>query len=535
MTTDLLFRNGTIWDPVAGTVPALAVRDGRVAEAGDTVGAEIVDLRGDFLMPAFGDGHAHPILAGLQRQGLPLTGLPSVAEVIDAVREYARRHPAREWIVGAGYDPTIAPGGAFDAAWLDRAVVDRPVVLRASDYHTVWCNTEALRHTDITASTPEPRLGRILRRADGTPLGTLLEQDACDLVLNRLPAPEPADLVRATRDAAAVYAACGVTWVQDAWVDPGNGMVDAYLDVAASGEPLVRVAIALRADPNSWREQRAAFRQERARVDSAGVGDLVRAGTVKFFADGVIETGTAALLAPYDDAPHSHGIAVWPSDELADAVTAFDRDGFQIHVHAIGDAGIRTALDAVERAVRTNPPWDRRPVIAHVQLVDPADLPRFAELGVIANFEPLWAQLDPCQTELTIPRIGDRRGDLQYPIKALLDAGARISFGSDWPVSSPHPLEGIRAAVTRQTPAGDPAAGWLPGQRLSIAEALTAYTAGPAHQSFAETDRGTLAPGAAADLVQLSQNPFRTPPAELAAIQVRRTWRAGRTTSPRIV
>ncbi|HEX5121024.1 MAG TPA: amidohydrolase [Pseudonocardiaceae bacterium] len=534
MTDDLVCHNGTIWTGTGDTVDALTVRNGRIAALGAdrAAGSDVrrVDLRGGFLMPAFGDGHAHPIFAGLERGRLSLTGCTSVAEVVEAVRQYAARHPADPWVVGGGYQPAIAPDGRFDATWLDAALADRPVVLRASDLHTVWCNTEALRRAGITAATPDPRRGRVLRRADGRPLGTLLEQDACDLVLDLVPAPEPAALVRAVREAGEVYAASGVTWVQDAWIEPGNGMVDAYLDVAASGAPLVRVSIALRADPESWRDQRAVMRRERAGVAGAGVGDLVTLRTVKFFADGVIETGTGALLEPYDDDRRSFGIPLWRADGLADAVAAFDGDGFQVHIHAIGDAAVRAALDAIEHASRSNPRWDRRPVIAHAQLVDPSDLPRFARLGVIANFQPLWAQLDPCQVELTIPRIGSGRAGLQYPIRTLLDSGTPVSFGSDWPVSSPKPLDGIRVAVTRQTEDGDPTGGWLPHQRLDVAAALAAYTAGSAYQAFAETDRGTLLPGAAADLVHLDRNPLAVEPAELADLRVEHTWLAGRTT-----
>jgi predicted amidohydrolase YtcJ len=254
----------------------------------------------------------------------------------------------------------------------------------------------------------------------------------------------------------------------------------------------------------------------------------VSARTVKFFADGIIEAGTAALLEPYTDAPHTCGLPVWAPDELAAAAAAFDADGFRLHIHAIGDGGIRSALDAIEHVAAVNGPRDRRPVIAHVQLVDPADVPRFAALGVIANVEPLWAQRDAVQRELTEPRLGPVRSARQYPLASLVASGATLSMGSDWPVSSYRPLDGLAVAVTRQGSAGDPPGGWLPHERLPVATALAAYTSGSAYQSFEEVSRGTVAVGKRADLVWLAEDPTARPAVDWPRIEVRRTWLGGR-------
>jgi hypothetical protein len=250
---------------------------------------------------------------------------------------------------------------------------------------------------------------------------------------------------------------------------------------------------------------------------------------VKFFADGVVEGGTAALLEPYADAPHSHGMPVWDWDELKAAAAAVDVLGLQLHVHAIGDAGVRAALDAVSHVATVNGPRDRRPVIAHTQVVHPADLPRFAGLGVIANFEPLWAQRDALMDDLTAPRLGDERTAWQYPMGTMLRAGARISFGSDWPVSSHVPLDGVRVAGTRTTIDGRPPGGWLPGERLTVEQALAAYTAGTAHQAF-EDDRGVLAVGAPADVVLLDRDVVAGPPETVHQARVLATWCDGRAT-----
>ncbi|MET8471263.1 amidohydrolase [Streptomyces sp. NPDC006422] len=541
----MLVLRGTVrtGNEAYGDVTALAVRDGRIvavgaeAEALAATADEVLDLGAEgLLMPSFGDGHAHPLFGGLEHFGPQIKELGSVDEIVAEVGRWAAAHPVaehpeEEWIVGASYDPALVPDGEFDARWLDAAVPDRPVVLRAYDYHTVWCNTEALRRAGVDKATPEPRLGWIVRRPDGTPMGTLREWHACDLVLDRVPGRPVTELVDAIRVAGEAYARAGLTWVQDAWVEPE--MVDAYLRAARDGALRFRVNLAQRADPDRWREQRPAFAEQRRRVEAEG-GELLTARTVKFFSDGVIEGGTAALLEPYDDAPHSCGMPVWEPAALAEAVRAFDADGFQIHIHAIGDAGVRAALDAIESAARANGEWDRRPVITHVQLVDPADLPRFAELGVVANFEPLWAQPDPLQTVLSVPRIGEKRAALQYPMGDLAHGGARLSFGSDWPVSSYEPLEGIQVAVTRRTFDGAPGAdGWLPRQRMTVEQALGAYTAGSAHQAFADERAAGLVPGAPADLVWLSADPRTTDPMRLREIRVLGTWLAGEPTFDR--
>lgn len=529
----LLFR-GTVRTGGAGhpDSTALAVRDGTIAALGTAAEAlatdttEVIDVGGGLLTAAFGDGHAHPLFGGLEEFGPQIKDLTTVEAVVAEVGRWAAAHPGEEWIVGASYDPALAPAGEFDARWLDAAVPDRPVVLRAHDYHTVWCNTEALRRAGVTATTPDPPLGTIVRRPDGAPLGTLREWHACDLVLDRLPHRSREELVEALRRAGAHYARAGLTWVQDAWVEPE--MIEPYREAARTGALAFRVNLAQRADPGHWRAQRAPFAATRALIEADG-NPLLSARTVKFFCDGVIEGGTAAMLRPYDDAPHSCGMPVWPPDELAAAVRAFDADGFQVHIHAIGDAGVRTALDALAHATAANPPRDRRPVITHVQLADPADLPRFAALGVIANFEPLWAQLDPLQTALTIPRVGRARAARQYPMAELARLGTRLSFGSDWPVSSHVPLDGIQVAVTRRTFEGQPPGGWTPHQRLTVDQALDAYSYGSAHQAFAD-DRTRLAPGAPADLVLLSADPRSTDPMDIRHIRVLGTWLEGRAT-----
>lgn len=526
-----LFRNGTVWigagDP---TATALLVADGVITAVGDEAvaaagDAAVVDLEGGFLMPSFGDGHAHPLLGGLEFVGPAVRPCTSVDEIVEAVRRFAKDNPDEEWIVGASYDGSLAENGLFDARWLDDAVSDRPVVLRAWDYHTVWCNTAALERAGITADTPDPVLGEIPHREDGSVLGTLREWGAVDLVTAAMPARDEEVRIAALGTAADYFLAKGVTWVQDAWVEPGD--VDTYLEAARRDALRMRFNLALYADPRHFDSQIAGFAKAKRRVEQLG-SPFLTAQTVKFFADGVVENETGALLQPYCSGLHSHGMTVWEGDTLAEAARQVDDLGLQIHIHAIGDAAVRQALDAIEYAVDTNGPRDRRPVIAHVQLVDDDDLARFAALGVIPCMQPLWAQQDALMNVLTVPRLGRERADKQYRMRSLDDSGAPLALGSDWPVSSGAPLDGIAIGVSRQTAEGEPAGGWTPEEILTIERALGAYTAGVATQAFAEGTWGRLVPGASADLLWLDRDPRATPALELPAVGVRATYVRGR-------
>lgn len=539
--TITIFFNGTIVSgytaegitstAMSADATALAVRDGRIVAIGadalaliDQFDPQMIDLDSGWLAPTFGDGHAHPMQGGLETLGPQVHGCTSVEEIVECVRQWAESHPDDEWIYGGSYDATVAPDGLFDARWLDAACRDRPVVLRASDYHTVWVNSEAMRRAGIVSETPEPPLGRIPRRDDGTPLGTLQEPGAVDLLIPVEPGRSREDRVEAIRIATAHYARLGIGWIQDAWVEPVD--VDAYLEASRVSALSVRVNLALRADPLTWRDQVESFLDARRAIE-ANDDPLLTAHTVKVFVDGVVENHTALLLDDYTDVSGERGMANWSADELTEAAILFDTHGFQLHFHAIGDGAGRAALDVFEAVEQTNGLRDRRPVIAHVQLLQPEDRPRFHAIGAIANFEPLWAQLGAMMVELTLPRIGSERERQQYPIRSLADDGTAISFGSDWPVSSADWRPGVATAITRQTGAGYPADGWTPAERLAQSAALAAYSSGVAWQALAENRWGSLTVGSDADLLWLDRDPRSTPPHELHTITVRGTWVAG--------
>ena len=526
-----LFTAGTVWTGAGSESDALLVVDGtvralggRAREAAAGIDCEQVDLEGGFLMPSFGDGHSHPLYGGLEAVGPAVRGCGSVEEILAAVKKYADAHPEEEWIVGASYDGSLAPGGLFDARWLDSVVPDRPVALRAWDYHTMWVNTVALERAGITPDTPDPVLGEIPHRPDGSVLGTLREWGATDLVMAVMPARDERQRIGALGTAADYFLARGVTWAQDAWVEPGD--VATYVEAARQDALRMRFNLALYADPRHFDSQVADYAEARRAVDAVG-SPLLTAQTVKFFADGVVENETGALLAPYCSGLHSHGQQNWEGNSLAEAARRVDELGLQIHIHAIGDAAVRQALDAIEYVQQRNGTRDRRPVIAHVQLVDQDDIGRFAALGVIPNMQPLWAQMDALMTVLTIPRLGVERADRQYQLQTLHRTGAALAFGSDWPVSSGAPLDGIAVAVSRRTAEGEPEGGWTPHEIVPIELALSSYTGAVAYQAFAEGKWGRITPGASADLLWLDRDPRSTPPLELPGVGIRATYLRG--------
>jgi predicted amidohydrolase YtcJ len=527
----VLFTGGPIITFDGSSATSLAIDGDRIVAIGDSAESwastfdEVVHLDGRALVPAFRDGHAHPLHAGMNRNALDLTGVRPLDAVIARVRQWVDAHPDDPWIVGHCYDPTVLPRGLGQAEWLDAICSDRPVVLLPTDYHALWANSAALAIANVTASTPDPELGTIVRHGDGRPIGMLLEHGAMELVEQHMPPISRASYDRGLVEAMNALSAEGIVWAQDAVVEHEELAV--YTEGAHRGLLSCRINAAFKADPILWTHQRSGFLDARRTLEADSVASpMLSARTVKFFADGVIEAGTGYLLEPYEDTPHTCGLPNWSPEGLKEAVRVFDADGFQIHIHAIGDGGVRMALDAIEHAAHLNGQRDRRPVIAHTQLVHPDDRARFGALGVIANFEPLWACLDPSQVELTLPRLGPERSSLQYPIATLARLGATVSFGSDWPVSSHRPLDGLAVAVTRLNANGEPVDGWVPEERISILQAIEAYSAGSAFQAF-DDDAGSLTVDGRADVVVLDSDITAIAGTEVAGSTVDETWMSG--------
>jgi hypothetical protein len=502
--------------PIAETV---IVAGGRIVAVGarDLLAAypeaSIEDLRGRTLLPGFGDAHVHVGKGGLDRLRIDLSGAADLAGYGRIVRAFAVAHPGAGWLTGGGWSMTAFPGGTPTAAMLDAHVADRPVFLNNRDNHGGWVNTASLQAAGITAATEDPPDGRLERDAAGEPTGCLHE-GAMRLVTDLLPPPSEEELVAALLEGQRHLHELGISQWQDAIVgryDPMPDTFEAYRRIAADGRLTGRAVLALWVPRDPTEDDLALIRERRA----AGAIGRLRATSVKVMADGVCENFTAAMLEPYlgpEGEPTSNtGISFFSREELLRLVPLLDGEGFQVHVHAIGDRACRDALDAIARARQVNGWLDTRPHIAHLGIVDGADIPRFRQLGVGATFQPLWAAHDPQLDDLTLPFLGRERSSRVYPIGSIAASGASLAFGSDWPISSADPLAEMRVAVTRERGPSDPYGApvdepFLPGERIRWTAALRAFTMGTAFVNHAERETGSIETGKAADLVVLDRD-----------------------------
>jgi predicted amidohydrolase YtcJ len=525
-----VFQNAHVFDGLRylGPPTTVVVDGARIVAVGDhepSLGDRVVDVAGGLLAPGFVDAHVHTVQGGLERTRCDLSDILTEPEYLDRIRAYAAAHPDEEWILGGGWAMAAFPGGTPTAAALDAVVPDRPAFLPNRDHHGAWVNSAALRIAGLDASTPDPPDGHLERDSSGAPTGTL-QEGAMRLVAEHLPPTSESELTAGLLEGQRYLHSLGVTAWQDAIVGAYSGMDDngpAYAAAARDGSLTARVVGALWWYRNQGLEQIDELLRRREELSTGRFS----ATAVKFMQDGVMENGTAALVEPYlDRCGHTTtnaGISFVEPGRLREAVHALDSHGFQVHVHGLGDRGVREALDAFEG---TDPA--HRHHIAHLQLVHPDDVPRFGELGVSANIQALWAVLDDQMVDLTLPFLGGDRADRQYPFGDLHRAGARLVAGSDWPVSTPDPLAAIHVAVNRtaygdEGPAGtDP---FLPDQALDIETAFAAYTSGSAWINHLDT-AGRVAPGYDADLVVLDRDPFQDP-TTIGATKVVSTWIAG--------
>ncbi|MFF5938048.1 amidohydrolase [Streptomyces sp. NPDC012508] len=534
---DLVFTQGPVHtgDPARTRASSLAVTGERITAVGhDEVreligpGTEVVDLRGKLLLPGFQDAHVHAVFAGTELAECDLTGTVGVEDYLTRIRAYAEAHPDRPWITGGGWSMESFEGGVPTRQLLDSVVPDRPVYLVNRDHHGAWANTRALEQAGLTRETPDPVDGRIEREPDGTPSGTL-QEGATGLVSRLVPPSTAADRLAGLLRAQKLLHSLGITGWQDAMLGVYGGHPDpsdAYVTAARAGTLTARVTGAL-----WWDRERGAEQIDElvARRRELSYGRF-RAGSVKIMQDGVAENFTAAMTTPYLDgcgcATANSGLSFVDPVALRSYVTRLDALDFQVHFHALGDRAVREALDAVEAAIEANGRRGNRHHLAHLQVVHPDDLDRFARLGAVANIQPLWAAHEPQMDELTIPFLGPERAAWQYPFGSLLRAGATLAAGSDWPVSSPDPIAGIHVAVNRKEPGTADERVFLPEQRLDPATAVAAYTAGSAHVNGLD-ETGTLRSGMLADLVVLDRDIFTAPPEEIAEARVLSTYVGG--------
>jgi predicted amidohydrolase YtcJ len=529
---DTVYLNGRLWtaDAVRSWASALAIREGRLVFVGEDEGArifigadtEVRDLGGRMVLPGFCDSHSHPVSSGIELGQLNLSDAAGRREIEDQITAYAAQHPELEWIVGGGWSLPAWPGGMPTRQELDALVPDRPAYLTTSDAHTAWVNSKALAAAGVTRDTPDPPGGRIERDKGGWPNG-LLRESAISLVSAKLPPETPQSYREGALRGLQMAAGFGITTIHEA--NATEEILQAYAGLQDEGRLTARIVAALQTDPAAGTAQVEALKARRERWTKS----LLQPRAAKIFADGVIESGTAALLEPYLGSAGDRGILNWSPEQLRSTVVALDAAGFQVHAHAIGDRGIREVLDALQAAQRSNGRRDARHHLAHLQLIDPADLPRFRQLGALANVQPLWAYRDAFIRDLTEPVLGPERSSALYPLGSLHSSGAILVAGSDWSVTSMNPLQAIEVALTRQAPdanGGDP---WLPEQRLDLPTILAAYTINGAYLSFLEKETGSLEAGKWADLVVLEKDLFEVAPDEIGEVKVLWTLLAGKT------
>jgi predicted amidohydrolase YtcJ len=526
---DRILLNARIWtgDPARPTASAIAISGDRIVAVGsdDSVralaarGTRIEDLGGRQLLPGFHDAHWH---LPTRRQA-DLVGAADAADIVRRLREFAAGLPADAWVLGRGWTPDMFPGNQAHRVALDGAFPDRPVLITDRDGHQALANSRALEVAGVGPGTFDPAGGAVVKNAAGVPTG-LLKETAMGLVRRLLPEPSEAEVHASLAHEMRSAAALGLTALQvaNALDDAGT----AALERAVAADTLLvrlRVAVPFSGDASDADLARYAALRDRHR------GPLLRYGIAKGMLDGTVDAGTAAMLAPFAGVGGT-GLPRWTDRDLVAALARYDAAGLQVELHAIGDRAIRMALDAFGAVAERNGPRDRRGRVEHVEVPDPADLPRFAALGVIASSQAIFATPDATALTNYAPLLGPERAARAMPFAALDAAGAIQAFGSDYPVFPMDPLLGVYTAVTRQLPDGSPPGGWHPEHRISIEAAIRHYTWGSAYAAFREDELGVLRPGMLADLVVLSEPVIGEPPAALLRARPVLTIMGGRDT-----
>jgi predicted amidohydrolase YtcJ len=529
---ETIFTNARIFtaDSSRPWAEAFAVREGRIVAVGEgkevlalaAADTRVVDLGGSFVSPGFGDSHLHFMSGSLTLNAVTLDGLADLKTIQGRIAAYVKANPASPWVTGRGWNYGAFPGNLPHRKWLDEVVPDRPAFMEAYDGHTGWVNTKALEAAGITRDTRDPANGVIVRDEKGEATGALKES-AQGLVRRLIPKPTNDEKYRALKAGLDLAASYGLTFAHNAGFDLAD--LPVYERVMKEGGLKVRFynALAFRADPDP--ETLARYKELRERY----AGPLFRFGAIKALEDGVVESKTAWMLDPYAGGGGT-GIPNYTADELKRGVAAFDREGFQIFIHAIGDRAIRTTLDAYENAARVNRTTGRRHRVEHIEVPQAAEIARFRALGVIASTQALFASPDENTLSAYVGALGPLRATRAMSFKAIDDAGAVQAFGSDWPVFSMEVLQGIYCAVTRETPEGRPAGGWQPQSRIGAEAALRHFTVDGAYAGFSEKDFGRIAPGLFADFVVLSRDLTKIPPREILATRVLLTVMGGKET-----
>ncbi|HEV7219997.1 MAG TPA: amidohydrolase [Terriglobales bacterium] len=529
---DLIIRNAKVWtgDSNHPAAEAVAVIGDRIVAVGSAREIDlwrgprtrVIDARGKLLLPGFNDAHVHFVEGGAQLDSIQLNDATSAAEFARRVAERAHSTPKGEWILNGDWDETKwTPPQLPTRELIDPATPDNPVFLDRYDGHMALANSVALRMAGITAQTPDPPGGIIVRDEDGNPTGALKDA-AKDFVLKVIPALSHEQRMRQARRALAYAVSLGLTSVQEMNDAETDSFADfeVYSELLERGELTARIYVAPAiAD---WQ------RQAKVGVRHGFGSPYLRIGAVKGFADGSLGSRTAYFFEAYSDAPNTFGLLnkeMQPLSRMQDWMMQADAAGLQICTHAIGDRAISTVLDLYSEVVKAHGPSDRRLRIEHAQHMAAKDFDRFAQLNVIASVQPYQAVDDGRWAE---ERIGHERASRTYAFRTFLNHGVHLAFGTDWPVVPLNPLLGIYAAVTRATLDGKYPGGWFPEQKLTVPEAVQAYTMGSAYAEFQEKEKGSITPGKLADMVVLSDDIFSIPPAKIKDVKVVKTILGGK-------
>ncbi|MEP6642901.1 MAG: amidohydrolase [Acidobacteriaceae bacterium] len=483
----------------------------------------VIDGRGQLVLPGFTDCHIHFMDGSLGLTQVDLNDSKSVAEIQKRVKDYATANPDKKWILGMGWTyPTFGPSALPDKKFLDEVVPDRPVYLQAFDGHSSWANSTALALAGITRETPDPPNGTIVRDQKGEATGALKEV-AGDLVAKFAPKPTHDERLTALRLGMHEANKVGLVRVHSAGQD--FEWLDLYNELRQQQQLSLRFYVAYFLDPPELTPD-AIEKIERARHTYSD--DWISGGVVKTMLDGVVEAHTAAMLEPYSDDPKQTGKLFWDAAKYQQAITELDRRGLQIFTHAIGDKAVRLALDAYQQAQEKNHTRDLRPRIEHIETISAQDIPRFGKQGVIASFQPLHAYPDDDTVGIWARNVGEERAKRAWVWHSIETTGGVLAFGSDWPVVTLNPWYGLQNAVTRKTREGKPEGGFVPQERVSLEDAIKAYTLGAAFAGHREKTEGSIQPGKLADIIILSQDVFTIKPEQISRIEVTLTMIGGK-------